>query len=347
MPQRADRPAAHPSGHPFEIVLVVAEGFNMAASMALLDPFRAANYLAGSALFRWRIVSVAGGSVRASNGAALGTRTLAEADGVPALAVVSTSWTPEAAYGPPLDAALRRWARHGAWLGGLDTGAFVLAAAGLLKGARATVHYEHIDAFAELYPDTAVSEDLYVIDGPRLSCCGGGAAVDLALQVVRQVAGPALANAAARYLFHERMRPPGTHQTPDATEPLGAAAPRRLRLAIQAMERRLEEPAAIPEIAAAAGLSQRQLERLFRTHVGRSPLRYYADIRLDRARGLVTQTEMRLREVALACGFANPETFSRAYRARFGLSPRADRVEGRVPFEFRAWPMHAPDRPPR
>ncbi|MEM9146454.1 MAG: GlxA family transcriptional regulator [Pseudomonadota bacterium] len=345
-----------PPAPPYTIAMVVAPGFNLAASMGVLDPFRAANYLAGTALFRWEILACEGGgedggggaSVRASNAVEISARPLAgllasrATDWSPDLGIVSTSWAPEAAYGAPLDAALRRWERHGAMLAGIDTGAFVLAAAGLLRGRRATVHYEHIDAFAELYPDTTITEDLYVLDGDRLSCCGGAAATDLALQILSRLHGPALTNAAARYLFHERLRAPGTHQIPVTAEPLGPAAPSRLRAAIRAMEERLEDPAGIPEIAAAAGLSQRQLERLFRAHVGRSPLRYYSDIRLDRARGLVTQTEMPLREVALASGFSSPESFARAYRARFGLPPRSDRIEGRVPFEFRAWPMHAP-----
>jgi len=92
-------------------------------------------------------------------------------------------------------------------------------------------------------------------------------------------------------------------------------------------------------------MSQRQLDRLFQRYVGRSPVIYYRDIRLDRARGLVTQTDMRLAEVALASGFASPVHFSRAYRDRFGVPPRKDRIEGRIPFEYRAWPMYRGVRP--
>ena len=108
------------------------------------------------------------------------------------------------------------------------------------------------------------------------------------------------------------------------------------------MEAHLETPLSIAGIAAAARVSQRQLNRLFDTYVGKTPSLYYRDIRLDRARGLVTQTDMALSQVALASGFASPVHFSRAYKERFGLPPRQDRVEGRVPFEFRAWPMHRP-----
>ncbi|MEQ9694410.1 helix-turn-helix domain-containing protein [Shimia sp. SDUM112013] len=118
-----------------------------------------------------------------------------------------------------------------------------------------------------------------------------------------------------------------------------------MKRAITLMERNLEQPLSIPEISRTIGLSQRQLNRLFTRYVNNSPTLYYRDIRLDRARGLVTQTEMPLAEVAIAAGFASQVHFSRAYRQRFGLSPRSDRVEGRVPVEFRAWPMHRKNKP--
>lgn len=323
----------------FEIAILVTPHFNMAATTGFIDPFRVANYLEGRRLCRWRVVSAAGGEVVASNGLALGTEPLSAVVAAPGLAMVSSSWTPEAhghAFGP----VLRRWGRGGAMLGGIDTGAFILAEAGLLSGCRATVHYVHIDALAELYPDVEVSEALYVIDGDRLTSCGGAASADLALQVLRAAHGVALANRVARYVFHDRLRGPAERQSPEAPEPMGSSAPAKLRAAIAAMERHLEVPRAIPEIAAETGLSPRQLERLFRAHCGVSPGAYYRDIRLDRARSLVTQTEMPIFEVALACGFGSAEHFSRAYRARFGITARADRLEGRVPFEFRAWPMH-------
>lgn len=254
--------------------------------------------------------------------------------------MVSASWTPEAYGEPQMLAALRRLARQGAALGGIDTGAVLLAAAGLLDGRCATVHYEHLDAFAELYPKVDVREDLYFIDGDRMTCCGGIAATDLALQILQEQKGAAIANAVARYIFHDRLRAPGERQEASGIEPLGATTPRRLREAIRLMGDHLEEPLSVPEIARRVGLSQRQLERLFAGNTGMSPISYYRDIRLDRARGLITQTDMPVLEVALACGFFSPEHFSRAYRLRFGIAPREDRVEGRIPFEFRAWPMH-------
>jgi AraC family carnitine catabolism transcriptional activator len=322
-------------------LIIVTPNFNLAATVGFLDPFRASNYLDGSILFRWEIASAAGGEVIASNGLSLRTRALRDVRNQPQdLVIVSSSWAPETYNSAPLHGALLRWARAGATLGALDTGAFILAEAGLLKGKRATTHYEHIDSLKELNPETEVTEDLFVFDGKRITCCGGSAAIDFALHVIRSMHGDSLANAAARYLFHQSLRPHGTSQNPSSIEPLGSTAPSVLKQAIKLMEENLEDALSIPQICKRVRLSQRQLDRLFAQFVRKSPVLYYRDIRLDRARSLVTQTDMPLSEVAVASGFSSQGHFSRAYRERFGLAPRTDRVEGRVPFEFRAWPMH-------
>ncbi|WP_138933886.1 GlxA family transcriptional regulator [Roseovarius arcticus] len=326
---------------PTKLVLIVTPHFNMAATAGFIDPFRAANYLDGTAHFTWDIASAAGGACLASNGMCIDTVPLADLRGAARdMVIVSSSWTPEAHFVPQLSSALWRWARGGATLGGIDTGAFLLAQAGLLDGRRATVHYEHMDAFAERFPECILSEDLYILGGDRISCAGGAASMDFALQIIRMARGDAAANGAARYLFHGAVRPPGTAQNDAPVEPLGNTAPGAVKRAIALMEKHLETPLPIAQICAEVGISHRQLDRLFAAHVRKTPALYYRDIRLDRARGLVTQTDLPLAQVAVASGFASQVHFSRAYRARFGLPPSADRVEGRVPFEFRAWPMH-------
>jgi len=323
------------------MVLVVTPSFNLAATTAFIDPFRAANYLEGISRFRWIVASVAGGACLASNGLSIDTRKLETIAGEPFdIVVVSASWTPETARTSQLLGALRKWARAGSIMGSLDTGAFILADAGLLRGKRATVHYEHIDSFKELHNDIEVSEDIFVHDGQRFTCSGGMASADMALHIIRSSSGDALANAAARYIFHPNLRPSGTSQNPAGLEPLGSIAPESVKQAISVMEQHLEQALTIPEIAAKVKISHRQLDRLFLRYAGKSPAIYYRDIRLDRARSLVTQTDMLMSEIAIASGFSTQVHFSRAYKDRFGIPPRTDRVEGRIPFEFRAWPMH-------
>ncbi len=320
------------------LAVLLLPSFNAMATVALLDPFRAANYLTGEPRYGWELLSLEGGAVTASNGIEIaGTAPFAAAIDVELL-LVSASWTPEAYRDPQVLRWLQRRARAGTTLGGIDTGAFLLAFAGLLDGRRASVHYEHIASFRELFPKVQMGEDLYVIDGDRITCCGGSASCDLALQLIRLQDGIDVANAAARYIFHDRLRGGAEGQLPTHHEPVGSAAPEKLRQAIVCMERNLESPLPIAAVASEVGLSQRQLERLFRSHTGMTAVRYYLASRLDRARGLVTQTEMPLLSIAVACGFSSQEYFARAYRRHFGLQPSRDRREGRVPFQYRTYP---------
>ena len=332
-----------PGGEPScTLGMLLLPGFNGMAAHAFTDPFRAANYLRGAPIYHWSYLSPDGGEVTASNGLCVArTTAIAEVESGLDFLVVNASWAPERFRDRVLQGWLRRQARRGVVICALDTAAFVLGYAGLLDGYRAAVHYEHIAAFRELFPDTVMDESLFALDRDRLTCCGGMAAADMALEIIRLQQGLDLANAAGRYIFHERLRPGAEQQLPQTREPVGYAAPPRLREAIVLMERNLEQPLKITEIVERLSLSQRQLERLFRIHTGVSPIRYYVDVRLDRARGLVTQTELPIVVVAAACGFGSAVQFTRAYKKRFGLVPSRDRIEGRVPFQFRSFPSHA------
>lgn len=322
--------------------MLLLDGFNATAMQAFVDPFRSANYLRGINLYEWEFLSYGKATIAASNGLSVAnlkdvTKTTSDYD----LMVVNASWGVERFNKGPLLNWLREISHKGTTLCGLDTGAFILAYAGLLENKRAAVHYEHIAAFRELFPNSIMGEEIFVMDGERLSCCGGLAGADLALEIIRLQQGIELANAASRYIFHERLRGGDEGQLPETREPVGYSAPSKLREAIILMERNLEQPLSIGAIAEASGISQRQLDRIFQKHTGVSPVRYYLDVRLDRARGLITQTELPVLDVAIACGFGSSAQFSRTYKQRFHLAPSRDRVEGRVPFQFRSFPSHA------
>ncbi len=331
-----------PTFNEFSIGMLLLNGFNSMAMHAFVDPFRSANYLRGANLYKWEFITLEGNAVQASNGLPISNlRNITQADPAYDLIVVNASWGNEQFRQPKLLNWLREMAAKGTTMCGLDTGAFPLAFAGLLTGRRAAVHYEHIAAFRELFPEITMGEEMFIIDGERLTCCGGLAASDLALEIIRLQQGLELANAAGRYIFHERLRDGNEGQLPETTEPVGFSAPRKLREAIILMERNLEQPIPIGAIAAEIAISQRQLDRLFKKHTGVSPVRYYLDVRLDRARGLITQTELPILNVAVACGFSTNAQFSRTYKKRFGIAPSRDRIEGRVPFQFRSFPSHA------
>ena len=324
----------------FRIGMLLLPEFNASAAFSFLDPFRAANYIRGSSLYRWELISADGQPVAASNGAVIGVNGNMSHDEGYDLVVVNASWAPERFNSREMRNWLGRCVRRGATLAGIDTGAFVLARAGLMDGYRATVHYEHGAAFRELFPRSNLEEVLYVIDRDRLSCCGGAAAADLALRLVQNQNGLELANASAVYLFKGRHRMGNEAQVEHEREPVGYSMPEKLREAVILMERNVEEPLSPAEIATNLSISQKQLQRLFRRHTGVTPVRYYINTRLDRARGLVTQTDLPLAQVASACGFGTAEQFSRAYSTHFNIPPSHDRIEGRVPFQFRSYPSH-------
>lgn len=321
------------------IGMLLLPAFNSLASQAFIDPFRAANYLRGDNLYEWVFLSPDGGHVRASNGLLVAeTSKYTDCKEPLDFLVVNASWTPEKFEQRSLKQWVRQLARQNTALVGIDTGAFILAFCGVLNGYEATVHYEHQDSFSELFPLVKLKQSLFTIDQRRLSCCGGVAAVDLALEIISRQQGIDLSNAIAQYIFQDRLRHGEENQHSRYHEPVGYGIPEQLREAIVLMERNLEETLNIDEIAVYSRLSQRQLERMFRKHTGVTPVRYYINLRLNRARSLLTQTEMSVMEIAGASGFRNVEQFSRAYKALFKLAPSYDRYKGRVPFQYRSFP---------
>jgi AraC family carnitine catabolism transcriptional activator len=327
---------------PINIGMLLLPAFNSLAAQSFIDPFRAANYLRGTTIYQWQFLSLDGQDVTASNGLVVGnTIRFSEAQTRFDFLVVNSSWTPEKYRDRELQTWLQILAAQNTTLVGIDTGAFVLAFARLMDGYRAVVHYEHIDSFCELFPDTHIDQVLFVVDRDRLTCCGGLAAVDLALEIIRLQQGIDLTNAAARYIFQERLRTGEESQLSRNYEPIGYTVPELLRDAIVLMERNLEKPLPLSEIAHDVGISQRQLERLFRKYTGLTPVRYYINIRLNRARALLTQTELSIAEIASACGFNNTEHFTRSYKNYFNIVPSLDRIEGRIPFQFRSFPGYS------
>lgn len=324
------------------IGMLLLPGFNGFAAQAFLDPFRAANYLRGSRIYDWQFLSLDGGSVVASNGIKIAaTSGIEQQSPHHDFLMVNASWAPEQFRSKDLQTWLRLGSRQGVTLGGIDNGAVVLAFAGLLDNHRVVVHYEHLAAFNEMFPAIETAESLYTIDKRRISCCGGVAAVDLALEIIRIQKGIELANASARYIFHERLRDAAEAQFPRRLQPVGYQVPEKLRDAILLMERNIEEPLTQPELASYLALSVRQLQRIFKQYIGLTPVRYYLNVRLDRARGLVTQTEMPIMDIAALCGFLRAEQLSRAYVKHFDITPIRDRIEGRIPFQFRNFTDHA------
>ena len=294
----------------------------MMSFAAAIEPLRSANRAAAHLLFEWILASVDGDPVMASNGIPIGVAgTLDECGKLDMVLVCSGLDTPQ--Y-PTVYPSLRRLSRHGALVGGISTGPFVLAEAGLLNGKRCTVHWEYADAFRARYPQLDLTQDLYVIDRDVLTCAGGTAALDMMLHFVKRAAGPQLALGVAEQFMHTRIREREDHQRLDLHARYGIDHPKLIQ-AIALMERTLDEPLEMAEIARRANLSIRQVERLFRRHLDSSPQAFYRRLRLARARTLLRYTLTPLRMIALEFGFESTSHFCHAYKRVYGIPPTHER----------------------
>jgi AraC family carnitine catabolism transcriptional activator len=309
---------------PERIGFLLVPQFGMIAFFSAVEPLRVANRLSNRPLYSWHVYSEDGGPVPASNGMTLVAESSIAAVPEVSAMFVCASFDPERYAGKGLLAWLRRLARKGTTLGAVDTGAYILAEAGLLDGHRAALHWENLPAFEERFPEIETSEEIFEIGRGRLTCSGGTAALDMMLQRISDRHGRDLALAVSEQMLHSRIRSPNDHQRMTHEMRSGLYHP-GLRRAVAAMERSLEDPLSTEALATLAGVSRRQLERLFRTHLGDTPTGHYLKLRLRRARQLLEQTEMSVLDVGLACGFGSAPYFSRAYRAAFGRAPRADR----------------------
>ena len=313
-----------PREYPQKIGFILLPRFSMIAFTSAVEPLRLANRIDGRELYSWPIYSLDGAPVAASNGIAL--TPIGDLDAASKLdtVVLCAGIDVQKIDDQRLGSWLRRMDRQGADLGAICTAPYILARHGLLDGYQCTIHWENLAAFVEDFPQTEVSNELFEIDRNRFTCAGGTASLDMMLNMIALQHGHDLAAAVADQFMHERIRDRHDHQRMSLPARLGVRHPKLLSM-IDVMEKNLEEPLTRGQLARKAGLSTRQLERLFRKYLNRSPARYYLELRLNKARLLLLQTNMSVIDVALACGFVSASHFSKCYRDYFGRTPRKER----------------------
>lgn len=302
------------------IGFLLIDGFALMSYASLVEPFRAANTLSGTTLYSWRNFSVDGGPARASSGLdVVVDGVLGRAEPVDLL-FVCAGGNPAGFDDAATLGRLRQAAVRGARIGGVSGGPYVLARAGLLDGYRCTIHWEHETAFKEAFPAIHVERGLYVIDGQRLSCAGGIAGLDLAIDLIGTAHGPGLAAKVGEWYIRTHARPAGGAQRPSVAARYGLSH-RGLLASLTAMQDNVSEPLRREDLARIASVSVRQLERLFAAHVGRTVGQEYLRLRLEAAMHLLRETALPRVEVAVACGFADVSHFSRAFRRRYEMTP--------------------------
>jgi AraC family carnitine catabolism transcriptional activator len=312
------------SRHVFDFLLLPE--FSFIGFAALVEPLRIANRFKPSA-YAWRIVSVDGQPVTASNGIALHPEARLSDPGQASVVFAIASFNPLRQVSQSLCRQLQSRVQKGHTLGAIDTGCFVLAEAGLLAGENVTLHWEAVPAFQERYPLIEVLGDARFTLSPRLMASAGAmASVDMMLEVISRDHGNALALQVSEQLVSGWVRERADHQRLQISARYNVHNAKVVQV-IERMEQHLEVPLTSDALAAHIHVTRRQLERLFQAHLGDSPVQLYLRLRLERARHLLRQTSMGVIEVGLACGFASASAFSRAYRRHYGVAPSEDRTE--------------------
>ena len=276
--------------------------------------------------YRFAVAGVEAGPLRAAGGITVGVD-----GGLDLLATAGTVVVPgwRAADAPVPDAlcqALRAAHAGGARVLSLCSGAFVLAAAGLLQGRRATTHWRYFEALAARHPGlTLVPDVLYVDEGSILTAAGSAAGLDLCLHLVRRDWGPAVANQVARRLVVPPHRAGGQAQYVQHPVPPERAGGSRLAAVLDRVRAALDEDWPVERLAREAAVSPRALHRRFQDACGTSPGGWLLHERLARARDLLEGTALPVDDVAAACGFNTAATLRHHFRRHLGTSPAAYR----------------------
>ena len=276
-----------------------------------VEPLRAANDLSGEAIFEWEFLSLDGDPVVSSSGMEIATHGRLYQHAGDMLFVIPS-------YGFRVHSDTLSWAglrmaarRYGAIVG-FDTGAWLMAAAGLLDGRRATIHWEELEAFAEAFPEVAALRERYVIDGDRITCTGAMAAFDLVLALIADIKGEALRQDVSTLFMSEGR---------DGVAPKD----RPVAQAVALMQAHLEEPLTIGDVAKRVGLSHKALEARMKAVLGATPRQVYRRQRMVLARKLVMETQLSVAEIAVRCGYQDATALTLSFGVEFGTNQRAMR----------------------
>lgn len=307
------------------IGFVLVPNFALMSYASASEPLRAANLIAGSPLYEIVPLSADGLPVRSSAGLEIACGRLADLGGTCHTLHVCAGGNPADWQGSAaLHAPLRKFARDGVRIGGISSGAYILAAAGLLETCDFTIHWEHAPLLRETFPHLAPRQARFVVDGGRVTCGGGVAPLDMMHAVIAERMGADFARRVSDWYLHIAVAEPADPQRGSVAERYGTHHP-ALLIVLEKMETAIENPLGRNEMARLAGISPRHLDRLFLNHRKERFRDTYRAIRLAHGRRLLEQSPLSIAEIAYATGFSSAGHFSRAFKAAYGQTPAAAR----------------------
>ena len=314
------------------MVFIVVPRFNITTLITMIETLRIANYLAPSSTFSWEVASFDGSKIIASNGMTATIKTANDNLRSAEFVFILGSWGTEHYHNQKLTAWLRKRARAGERICGVELGSYIVARAGLLDGKSATIHWSWLNGFKENFDRVEVEESLFTLDSKVMKCSGGLAGVDLMLRLIEEINGSSFSGEIADQMLHHPIRSAASPQRSTMGRSTETMRP-LLREAMTLIENNIEEPLTVPQIAKVLGVSQRQLERQFKKNVGCTVVQFGLLKRLQNARLLLISTDMSIRQIATASGFNTMSHFAFSFGKFFG----------RRPSDYReAWPKEEP-----
>ena len=309
-----------PSEDKLRITLLVFPDSSMMSLASALDTMRAANRIASRNLFEWQIATLNGGAARTTCGLSIEPGTSLKEDSSGDVLIVIASFNQQHHAGPAHLKLIKRISRNFSAVGGIEAGSWILARCGLLEHRSATTHWEDLEEFANRFPGIDVKPDRFVIDGRVFTTGGASPTFDFMLYLIRKRYGYPLAIEVSSAFIYD-----GVHSATDV-QPLVSLgmlenSEPRVAAAIHVMERHIDDPLNINQVAAQIRLSVRMLEYLFRQTLNMSPAAYYRRLRLQTARRMVVDTRLKLQEIAVRTGFNSLSSFSRLFRSYYRQSP--------------------------
>ena len=298
--------------------------YTLSAFSNAVGMLRMANRLTERQLYTWSVHSVDGAPVISSAGLELNVDGSIEQTEQANIFMVCGGYSVKKYCTKTLAETLRKIAKRKIPMGGICTGSYALAAAGLLDGYRCTIHWENLASLREEFPKLEISSSIFVIDRDRYTCSGGISSIDLMLNLIASIHGHQLVQQISEQFTCDRVRTEKDAQRAPLKYLIGASQP-KLVDAVTLMESNIEEPLTLDEVSEYVGISRRQLERLFNRYLHCAPSRYYLELRLSRARLLLLQTSIPVIDVAISCGFSTAPHFSKCYSDLYGKPPSSER----------------------
>lgn len=317
------------TSRPYRVSVVLLDGFATLSFAAAVEPFRAANLLANEPLYEVSYVSHQEFCKSSGNAWIKADFEIGEplkSDLVLVVAGSEVDGQPLMAYyDKPLIDWLKRQARDTSVMGGVSGGPAILAQAGLVQKRRMTIHWDHAEVLRAAHPQLLLEQSRYVIDRNRLSCAGGTAALDMMHALITQHHGSQFARQVSDWFLHTEIQGSADAQRAGLSERYHVYSPAVLAV-IELMENHIGDPMDTAQLADVAGLSSRQLHRLFQSQLKSSPMVFYRILRLNKASNLLSQSAMPVSDIAIACGFFDNAHFTRCFKKQFGYAPKQVRI---------------------